>query len=148
MTRLIEMYILILEAKVFYLLFYRFFSQQVRVGGRNKNKNKIHSDHFLKSKETQLCFILPSAVTGGNLINLAAIEKTKRKNITELHESEGNKKIKLKKNIFFFKFQKLGSGGSVKRKIKKLWPEVSDGQRFGITLQNKIRLFFYCFAIL
>ena len=23
-----------------------FFSQQVRVGGRNKNKNKIHSDHF------------------------------------------------------------------------------------------------------
>ena len=43
----------------FYFLFYRFFfSQQVRVGGRNKNKNKIHSDHFpieLKSKETQLC---------------------------------------------------------------------------------------------
>ena len=33
-----------------------FFSQQVRVGGRNKNKNKIYSDHFLielKSKETQ-----------------------------------------------------------------------------------------------
>ena len=39
----------------FYFLFYRFFSQQVSVGGRNKNKNKIHSDHFpieLKSKET------------------------------------------------------------------------------------------------
>ena len=39
----------------FYFLFYQFFSQQVRVGGRNKNKNKIHSDHFpieLKSKET------------------------------------------------------------------------------------------------
>ena len=38
-----------------YFLFYRFFSQQVSVGGRNKNKNKIHSDHFpieLKSKET------------------------------------------------------------------------------------------------
>ena len=38
-------------------LFYRFFSQQVSVGGRNENKNKIHSDHFpieLKSKETQL----------------------------------------------------------------------------------------------
>ena len=37
----------------FYFLFYRFFSQQVSVGGRNKNK--IHSDHFpieLKSKET------------------------------------------------------------------------------------------------
>ena len=28
----------------FYFLFYRFFSQQVSVGGRNKNK--IHSDHF------------------------------------------------------------------------------------------------------
>ena len=44
----------------FYFLFYRFFSQQVSVGGRNKNKNKIHSDHFpieLKSKETQLCFL-------------------------------------------------------------------------------------------
>ena len=42
----------------FLLLFYRFFSQQVSVGGRNKNK--IHSDHFpieLKSKETQLCFL-------------------------------------------------------------------------------------------
>ena len=40
----------------FYFLFYRFFSQQVRVGGRNKNKNKIHSDHFpseLKLKETR-----------------------------------------------------------------------------------------------
>ena len=40
--------------------FYRFFSQQVSVGGRNKNKNKIHSDHFpieIKSKETQLCFL-------------------------------------------------------------------------------------------
>ena len=38
-----------------YFLFYRFFSQQVSVGGRHKNKNKIHSDHFpieLKSKET------------------------------------------------------------------------------------------------
>ena len=44
----------------FYFLFYRFFSQQVSVGGRNKTKNKIHSDHFpieLKSKETQLCFL-------------------------------------------------------------------------------------------
>ena len=41
-----------------YFLFYRFFSQQVSVGGRNKNK--IHLDHFpieLKSKETQLCFL-------------------------------------------------------------------------------------------
>ena len=34
-------------------------SQQVRVGGRNKNKNKIHSDHFpndLKLKETRIVF--------------------------------------------------------------------------------------------
>ena len=45
----------------FYFLFYRFFSQQVSVGGRNKNKNKIHSDHFpieLESKETQFPSIL------------------------------------------------------------------------------------------
>ena len=44
----------------FFFFFYRFFSQQVRVGGRNKSKNKIHSDHFpieLKSKETHLCFL-------------------------------------------------------------------------------------------
>ena len=27
-------------------LFYRLFSQQVSIGGRNKNNNKIHSDHF------------------------------------------------------------------------------------------------------
>ena len=43
----------------FYFLFYRFFLQQVRVGGRNKIKNKIHSDHFpieLKSKETHVSF--------------------------------------------------------------------------------------------
>ena len=36
------------KAMVLYFLFYQFFSQQVRVGGRNKNKNKIHSDHFRK----------------------------------------------------------------------------------------------------
>ena len=51
-------YTILLRPKFFYFLFYRFFSQQVRVGGRNKNKNKIHSDHFpieLKSKETQFC---------------------------------------------------------------------------------------------
>ena len=38
------------------LFFYRFFSHQVMVGGRNKNKNKIHSDSFpieLKSKKTR-----------------------------------------------------------------------------------------------
>ena len=54
----------LLRPSFFYFLFYRFFSQQVSVGGRNKNKNKIHLDHFpieLKSKETQLetqlCFL-------------------------------------------------------------------------------------------
>ena len=49
----------LLRPSFFYFLFYRFFSQQASVGGRNKNK--IHSDHFpieLKSKETQN-FILP-----------------------------------------------------------------------------------------
>ena len=47
-----------LRPSFFQFLFYRFFSQQVSVGGRNKNK--IHSDHFpieLKSKETPLCFL-------------------------------------------------------------------------------------------
>ena len=44
-----------LRPSFFYFLFYRFFSQQVSVGGRNKNKNKKFPDHFpieLKSKET------------------------------------------------------------------------------------------------
>ena len=62
--------------------------------------------------------ISPGAVTGGNLINLAAVEKTKRKKhirITVLfwHESEGNKKIKLKTIYFivlFFNFKNVGSG--------------------------------------
>ena len=43
-----------LRPSFFYFLFYRFFSKQVSVGGRNENKNKILSDHFpieLKSKE-------------------------------------------------------------------------------------------------
>ena len=37
--------------------FTNFFLQQVNVGGRNKNENKINSDHFpieLELKETQL----------------------------------------------------------------------------------------------
>ena len=41
-----------LRPEFFYFLFYRFFSQQIRVGGGNK----IHSDHFpieLKLKETR-----------------------------------------------------------------------------------------------
>ena len=67
--------------------------------------------------------ISPGAVTGGNLINLAAIEKTKRKNITELQHCTGMSRREIKKMkkifFFFFNFQKIGSGGSVKRKIKK-----------------------------
>ena len=54
---------------LFFFLFYRFFSQQVSVGGRNKNKNKIHSDHFpieLKSKETQFPSILIQLENGPN----------------------------------------------------------------------------------
>ena len=50
--------------------------------------------------------ITPGAVTGGNLINLAAIEKTKRKNITELQYCTGMSrreiKNKIEKNLFFF----------------------------------------------
>ena len=76
-------------------------------------------------------FILPIKMALSHqvlsLINLAAIEKTKRKNITELQYctgmSRGEMKNKIeKKSSFFFNFKKIGSGGSVKRKIKKLWP--------------------------
>ena len=39
----------------FYFLFYRFFSQQVGVGGRNKNK--IHSAHFpIEFKSNRVSF--------------------------------------------------------------------------------------------
>ena len=86
-------------------MFYRFFSQQVRVGGRNKNKNKIKI-HFivfpsiyiqLENGPDEFYFyftnkndnISPGAVTGGHLINLAAVEKTKRKNIIEFQYCSG-----------------------------------------------------------
>ena len=51
------------------------------------------------------------AVTGGYLINLAAVEKTKQKNIIELQYCTGMsgreiQKVKLKKIFFFFNFQK------------------------------------------
>ena len=54
--------------------------------------------------------ISPGAVTGGNLINLAAEEKTKLKNIIELQYCTGGKyKNKIEKNLFFFfNFQKIG----------------------------------------
>ena len=61
-----------------------------------------------------------------NFIN-PAVEKTKlNSSIVLRHESEGNTKIKLKKISFFifFNFQKNGSGGLLKRKMKKtlaLW---------------------------
>ena len=83
-----------------FFCFTDFFSQQVLVGGRNENKNKIHSDRFPvelnRRKHTKSCFLLfqfnwkmvrmyfifiipisSGAVTGGNLIKLAAVEKTK-----------------------------------------------------------------------
>ena len=47
-------YNIIVQARFFLFFVLQIFSQQVRVGGRNKNK--IHSDHFpieLKLKETQ-----------------------------------------------------------------------------------------------
>ena len=108
----------------FYFLFYRLFLQQVRVGGRNKNENKIHLDQLpieLKSKETRFVFpliliqlengqnefyfyftnqngnISPGAVTGGNSINLAAVEKTKQTNIIELQYSTGMSRSEIKK---------------------------------------------------
>ena len=63
------------------------------------------------------------SVTRGNLINLAAVEKTKQTNIIEFKFSTGmsrsEKKNKMEKIVlFFFNFQKVGSVGSVKRKIK------------------------------
>ena len=41
--------------------------------------------------------ISPGAVTGGNLINLAAIEKTKQKNIIELQYCIGISRREIKK---------------------------------------------------
>ena len=41
--------------------------------------------------------ISPGAVTGGNLINLAAIEKTKRKTLTELQCCTGMSRKEIKK---------------------------------------------------
>ena len=64
--------------------------------------------------------ISPGAVTWDSLINLAAEEKTKPKNILELQYSTGEYKNKIENHLlFFFNFQKIGSGGSVKQKIKK-----------------------------
>ena len=52
--------------------------------------------------------------------------------------------MKLKKiSYFFFNFQKIGSGGSVKRKIKKLWPKLELPTKAGkVILTNKKNLFF------
>ena len=53
------------KAIVFLLFILQIFLQQVRVGGRNKNKNKIHSDHFpieLKPKETRIVIVFPSVL--------------------------------------------------------------------------------------
>ena len=64
-----------------------------------------------------------------NLINLDAVEMTKGKNIMETpvlywHELEGNTKIKLKKNLFYFFFQFsknwVGRVGKTKKTQKTL----------------------------
>ena len=51
-----------------------------------------------------------AAVTGGKLINLAAVEKKKLKNIIELQCCTGmsRREIKLKKIYFFSIFKKMG----------------------------------------
>ena len=41
--------------------------------------------------------ISPGAVTGGNLINLVAVEKTKRKNINELQYCTGMSRREIQK---------------------------------------------------
>ena len=67
--------------------------------------------------------ISPGAVTEGNLINMAAVERTKLKNIIELQYWTGMSNKIEKKNHFFFNFPKIGSGDRVgKTKNKKLWP--------------------------
>ena len=49
-----------------YILFYRFFSQQVRDGGQNKNKNEIHSDHFPIELKSKVPLILIQLENGPN----------------------------------------------------------------------------------
>ena len=62
------------------------------------------------------------------LINLATVEKTKLENIIELQYCTGMSRKEIQKrnlkkiSFIFFNFQKIGSGGSVKQKIEKLWP--------------------------
>ena len=66
------------------------------------------------------CNISPGAVTGGNLINLAAVEKTKRKNIIELQYCTGMSRREIQKYTFFFSiFKKLGwEGRKTKNKTR------------------------------
>ena len=70
-------------------------------------------------------FYFYSTNLSGNIINLAAVEKIKRKNIIGIQNCTGmswreiqNKMKKKNSFFFFFNFQKIGSGGLVKRKIK------------------------------
>ena len=69
--------------------------------------------------------ISPGAVTGGNLINLAALEKTKRKIIIELQYCTGMSRREIQKLIFknlfffFFQFSKNWVGWVGKTKNKK-----------------------------
>ena len=70
--------------------------------------------------------ISPGAVTGGNLINLAAVEKTKGINIIELQYCTGmsrreiqKKNQKKKSLLFLFQFSKIWVGRVGKTKNKQ-----------------------------
>ena len=68
----------------FIFCFTDYFLQQVRVGGRNKNKNKIHLDSFPLELKSKIQLENGPNKFHFNSINLAAEEKTKQKNIIEL----------------------------------------------------------------
>ena len=57
------------KAIVFLFLFNPFLSQQVWVGGRNKNKNKFNSDHKIEGN-TIACSFLIQLKNGSNEFNL------------------------------------------------------------------------------
>ena len=105
------------------------------VGGRNKNKKKIHSDHFPNRRKHESVFpsiliqlltsVFPSILIQllENVLNEFYFQfnqpgcsrKDKRKiPVQYWHGLEGNTKIKLKKISFFFFFsifKKLGQEG-------------------------------------
>ena len=75
-------------------------------------------------------FYFYSTNLSGNIINLAAVEKIKRKNIIGIQNCTGmswreiqNKMKKKKFFYFFFQFSKNWVGRVGKTKNKKLWPK-------------------------